>query len=281
MNEIFHFTQSDLANDDVMILDTYAEVFVWVGHEATEAERVGADETAASYVAAVREKDSRSEQSSTIIKVTAGSEPFIFTAHFHGWSWNTSQVFEDPYDIRRRKIEERERNEELAKKEADARQAAADAKKQEYERRAAEMRAVREQQQKARLALRLRGTTAGATIAADAGIEQPRGRAASSAPSNETVAKVRNQRSAAQARMAGQQRPRTNSSAPKAQPAGARSRSTTVSGEAGKKSSASRSKSPGRKGRVSVRGKPGGPVAASRGSTGPYCSNRVFVLCCH
>lgn len=39
MEEIKHFTQEDLDDDDIMILDVQEEVFVWVGKGASEEER--------------------------------------------------------------------------------------------------------------------------------------------------------------------------------------------------------------------------------------------------
>jgi len=36
VDEIMNFCQDDLINDDVMILDAYHEVFVWIGDKSTE-----------------------------------------------------------------------------------------------------------------------------------------------------------------------------------------------------------------------------------------------------
>lgn len=92
--EIPNFTQDDLINDDVMLLDTYDEVFVWVGHDATKAERDKSIETAIDYVKSA--KDGRSVDT-PIFKVISGSEPPNFTCHFHGWSDDKAQDFADPY----------------------------------------------------------------------------------------------------------------------------------------------------------------------------------------
>lgn len=32
MEEVYNFNQDDLMSEDILILDTHAEVFVWVGH---------------------------------------------------------------------------------------------------------------------------------------------------------------------------------------------------------------------------------------------------------
>lgn len=46
VEEIFNFTQDDLAEDDVFILDTYNEVYVWVGSGSNDVEKKMALETA-------------------------------------------------------------------------------------------------------------------------------------------------------------------------------------------------------------------------------------------
>lgn len=39
VEEIHNFTQNDLETDDIMILDTYDQVLVWVGKESNQKER--------------------------------------------------------------------------------------------------------------------------------------------------------------------------------------------------------------------------------------------------
>jgi advillin len=93
VEEIFNFTQDDLIDDDVMILDTYSEVFVWVGTKATREEKDTALTTALDFV--TKAPDGRSADT-PIYKVHPGGEPPNFTCHFLGW--NPAKVSaEDPY----------------------------------------------------------------------------------------------------------------------------------------------------------------------------------------
>ncbi|XP_006016947.1 gelsolin isoform X1 [Alligator sinensis] len=75
-------TQDDLAVDDVMILDTWDQVFVWIGNEAQEEEKTEALASAKRYIETdpvVRDK----RTPITIIK--QGSEPPTFSGWFLGW----------------------------------------------------------------------------------------------------------------------------------------------------------------------------------------------------
>ncbi|MCI4392768.1 hypothetical protein PGIGA_G00149800 [Pangasianodon gigas] len=78
-------TQEDLAPDDVMILDTWNEVFVWIGKEANEEEKTEAVASAVRYIEthpAVRDKRT------PVVKITQGFEPPTFTGWFLGWDYD-------------------------------------------------------------------------------------------------------------------------------------------------------------------------------------------------
>eukprot|EP00742_Colponemidia_sp_Colp-10_P001498 GILJ01001608.1.p1 GENE.GILJ01001608.1~~GILJ01001608.1.p1 ORF type:complete len:830 (-),score=172.89 GILJ01001608.1:131-2620(-) len=94
VEEIVDFAQDDLIDEDVMILDTFLEVFIWVGSQSNETEKQTAMEVAKKYVASAT--DGRSPDS-PIVVVQAGSEPAMFTCHFRGWDTSKAQGFEDPY----------------------------------------------------------------------------------------------------------------------------------------------------------------------------------------
>eukprot|EP00004_Rigifila_ramosa_P003141 TRINITY_DN132_c0_g1_i1.p1 TRINITY_DN132_c0_g1~~TRINITY_DN132_c0_g1_i1.p1 ORF type:complete len:824 (-),score=219.57 TRINITY_DN132_c0_g1_i1:102-2516(-) len=94
VEEIFNFSQDELENDDVMILDTYNEVFVWVGANSNETERKKALETAVQYVSSAT--DGRDKEC-PIFRINAGYEPPNFTAHFLAWDPNLAGSKEDPY----------------------------------------------------------------------------------------------------------------------------------------------------------------------------------------
>ncbi|MBN3319422.1 GELS protein, partial [Atractosteus spatula] len=85
-------TQEDLATDDVMILDTWDQVFVWIGDEAQEEEKTEAMASAARYI----ETDPANRDPRTpIVKIRQGFEPPTFTGWFLGWShdyWSTDPL---------------------------------------------------------------------------------------------------------------------------------------------------------------------------------------------
>lgn len=94
VEEIFDFSQDDLINEDVMILDAFDEVFVWIGRDSTQRERDMALTSALEYVKNVT--DGRTGDT-PVLKVLAGCEPPNFTCHFLGWNEAKAIDFTDPY----------------------------------------------------------------------------------------------------------------------------------------------------------------------------------------
>ncbi|XP_057714438.1 scinderin like b isoform X1 [Corythoichthys intestinalis] len=86
------FTQSDLATDDVMILDTWGQLFLWIGKEANAQERTGAPKLAREYL----DSDPTGRKGLPITTIKQGAEPPIFTGWFH--AWDTKMWETDPYD---------------------------------------------------------------------------------------------------------------------------------------------------------------------------------------
>uniref|UniRef100_A0A8C4EP72 Scinderin like b n=1 Tax=Dicentrarchus labrax TaxID=13489 RepID=A0A8C4EP72_DICLA len=86
------FTQSDLATDDVMLLDTWDQIFLWVGNDANAEERTGAPKIAKEYV----DSDPSGRRGLPITTIKQGAEPPTFTGWFQAWDpkmWET-----DPLD---------------------------------------------------------------------------------------------------------------------------------------------------------------------------------------
>ncbi|XP_064197882.1 scinderin like b [Anguilla rostrata] len=86
------FTQSDLATDDVMLLDTWDQIFLWIGNEANEVEKTGAPKIAKEYV----DSDPSGRRGVPIATIKQGFEPPTFTGWFQAWDpkmWET-----DPLD---------------------------------------------------------------------------------------------------------------------------------------------------------------------------------------
>jgi len=120
------FSQDDLDRDDVFLLDTYNEVFVWVGSGSNEVERKQALLTAVQYV---EQADDGRSKDTPIYRLNAGFEPPNFSCHFLGWDAKLAASTEDPYE---RKL--REMNGGAAPAVQDARQALADySKKYSYD----------------------------------------------------------------------------------------------------------------------------------------------------
>ncbi|GMH50465.1 hypothetical protein TrRE_jg10313 [Triparma retinervis] len=96
VEEICNFTQDDLVDDDVMLLDCFSSVFLWIGHNANDAEKKEAVKTAQQYVATAN--DGRDDDT-PIMVVKAGREPNLFSQHFLGWDddFYEKNKFVDPY----------------------------------------------------------------------------------------------------------------------------------------------------------------------------------------
>lgn len=76
-------TQDDLAPDDVTILDTWDQVFVWIGDEAHEEEKTEASASAVRYLES--DPAGRDPRTPTVM-VKQGFEPPTFTGWFLGWN---------------------------------------------------------------------------------------------------------------------------------------------------------------------------------------------------
>ena len=96
MSQVAEYTQSDLANDDVFILDVYSKIYVWVGNEATRKEREAATDLASRFLS---EANDGRDPDAPVISVTAGNEPSSFSAYFQSWDHDyiSKQTFMDPY----------------------------------------------------------------------------------------------------------------------------------------------------------------------------------------
>jgi hypothetical protein len=97
VQEIDQFTQEDLIDDDIMILDTYTQLFVWVGSRSSDEEKQKSFDFAVRFC---NEACDGREANIPIIKVKAGEEPIFFTCHFHAWDSELAKknTFNDPYE---------------------------------------------------------------------------------------------------------------------------------------------------------------------------------------
>ncbi|XP_051866790.1 scinderin like b [Pristis pectinata] len=86
------FTQSDLAVDDVMLLDTWDQIFLWLGKDANEVEKSESLTCAKKYLEA---DPSGRDLGTPIVTVKQGNEPPTFTGWFLAWDshmWDVSPL---------------------------------------------------------------------------------------------------------------------------------------------------------------------------------------------
>jgi hypothetical protein len=92
--EIHHFVQDDLDNDDVMILDGYSELFVWIGSGSTEREKAMGVQVAHDYLKSA--SDGRPPHV-PVYSVMSREEPPQFSVYFLGWDDAAAKAGEDLY----------------------------------------------------------------------------------------------------------------------------------------------------------------------------------------
>ncbi|KAI8562279.1 hypothetical protein RHMOL_Rhmol03G0022600 [Rhododendron molle] len=84
VEEVYNFSQDDLLTEDVLILDTHAEVFVWVGQSVESKEKQSAFEIGQKYIDVAASLEGLSPYV-PLYKVMEGNEPCFFTSYF---SWD-------------------------------------------------------------------------------------------------------------------------------------------------------------------------------------------------
>ncbi|NWX33811.1 VILI protein, partial [Notiomystis cincta] len=92
--EIVDFTQDDLEENDVYLLDTWDQVFLWIGKGANETEKEAAAVMAQEYL---RSHPSGRDLDTPIIVVKQGYEPPTFTGWFLAWdplNWDDKKSYE-------------------------------------------------------------------------------------------------------------------------------------------------------------------------------------------
>ncbi|MBN3308433.1 VILI protein, partial [Amia calva] len=93
--EISNFNQDDLDEDDVMLLDTWDQIFLWVGKGANETEKNEVVGTAQEYL---RSHPGGRDLDCPIILIKQGFEPPTFTGWFHAWDphkWSDGKSYEE------------------------------------------------------------------------------------------------------------------------------------------------------------------------------------------
>ncbi|XP_078324668.1 advillin-like isoform X2 [Crassostrea virginica] len=95
VDEVPDFSQQDLVPDDVMILDVWDTVYVWIGSGANKQERDEAESLAIEYV---KTDPAGRDPDTPVYKVKQGFEPPTFTGFFGMWDrdlWSKGKTFEE------------------------------------------------------------------------------------------------------------------------------------------------------------------------------------------
>ncbi|ELR12318.1 gelsolin repeatcontaining protein [Acanthamoeba castellanii str. Neff] len=111
VHEVLSYSQSDLDELDVFLLDAYNEVFIWTGRDSSEKERRMAREIAQEYIDRAKSVDGREAADLPLTVVLSGEEPVTFRACFHEWRLHDSsrdlvQVIEKRIQTKIQGIEE-------------------------------------------------------------------------------------------------------------------------------------------------------------------------------
>lgn len=95
VSEVSQFTQDDLSEDDVMLLDTWDQVFLWIGKEANEEESKEAIVTSLEYL---KTHPGDRDPETPIVLIKQGFEPPTFTGWFTAWDptkWSGGKSYEE------------------------------------------------------------------------------------------------------------------------------------------------------------------------------------------
>ncbi|KAM7505452.1 hypothetical protein LguiB_004356 [Lonicera macranthoides] len=88
IDEVYNFSQDDLLTEDILILDTHAEVLVWVGQSVDPKDKQNVLEIGQKYIDMAVSLDGLSPRV-PLYKVMEGHEPCFFTTYF---SWENAKA---------------------------------------------------------------------------------------------------------------------------------------------------------------------------------------------
>ncbi|KAG5080596.1 hypothetical protein JHK86_004661 [Glycine max] len=88
VEEVYNFSQDDLLPEDILILDTHVEVFIWIGHSVDPKEKQNAFDIGQKYIDLAASLEELSPHV-PLYKVTEGNEPCFFTTYF---SWDHAKA---------------------------------------------------------------------------------------------------------------------------------------------------------------------------------------------
>lgn len=88
VTEVYNFSQDDLLTEDILILDTHEEIFVWVGQSVDSKEKQNAFDIGQKYIDLAITLEGLSPDV-PLYKITEGNEPCFFTTYF---SWDGTKA---------------------------------------------------------------------------------------------------------------------------------------------------------------------------------------------
>ncbi|KAG7318754.1 hypothetical protein KOW79_017228 [Hemibagrus wyckioides] len=94
VTEVSQFTQDDLNETDVMLLDTWDQVFLWIGVQANDTEKKESVTTCQEYL---RTHPGMRDPETPIVLIKQGFEPPTFTGWFLAWDpnkWSGGKTYE-------------------------------------------------------------------------------------------------------------------------------------------------------------------------------------------
>ena len=104
MKEVHNFLQEDLNNNDVMVLDAFSTVYMWIGRNANKTERTQCAKKVDKYIAGLEGREASKVQ---VVQIEPCSEPMMFKTFFPEWEEEVSEQWLelDPYAAAMAKIE--------------------------------------------------------------------------------------------------------------------------------------------------------------------------------
>ncbi|CAL9039137.1 villin-2-like [Musa acuminata AAA Group] len=86
--EVFNYSQDDMLTEDMLLLDSHAEVFVWIGHSVDPNEKQKAFDIGQKYIELAVLLEGLSPNV-PLYRITEGNEPCFFTTYF---SWDSAKA---------------------------------------------------------------------------------------------------------------------------------------------------------------------------------------------
>ena len=98
MRELENFIQDDLNNHDIMVVDCFNTVYMWIGLKSNKTERSNVLQKVQEYIENV--EDGRNKEKVNYVPVDPCSEPIVFKGVFPEWEEHVAEKWlqPDPYE---------------------------------------------------------------------------------------------------------------------------------------------------------------------------------------